>query len=154
MTMYARPGAEGSLMYFRTPVYDSSAGYGRATAARSSTPAGERSPFCRRDPMRPTFKALDAAHAAAPAWRNKPPAEQAMILDEIADRAEPPTSNPCRRRIMDNGEPVRETLNADIPLATNHSGISPGRSAQEGSLARSSSPNHRPIAFPRTSSAW
>ena len=65
-------------------------------------------------------KALDAAHAAAPAWGKSGPAERAAVLNKIADRIEENTEALAVAEVWDNGKPVREALAADIPLAADH----------------------------------
>ncbi|MFX7988728.1 aldehyde dehydrogenase family protein, partial [Acinetobacter baumannii] len=65
-------------------------------------------------------KALDAAHAAAAKWAATPAAERANILLKIADRIEQNLELLAVTETWDNGKPVRETLNADIPLAADH----------------------------------
>ena len=82
-------------------------------------------------------KALDAAHAAAPAWGATPPAERALILNRIADRMAEHLEDIAVCETWDNGKAVRETLNADIPLAIDHFRYFAGCiRAQEGSLSQ------------------
>jgi aldehyde dehydrogenase len=82
-------------------------------------------------------KALDAAHAAAPAWGKTSPAERAVILNKIADRIEENLESIALAESWDNGKPIRETLNADIPLAVDHFRYFAGCiRAQEGSLSQ------------------
>ena len=82
-------------------------------------------------------KALDAAHAAAPAWGKTSPAERAQILNKIADRIEENLESIALAESWDNGKPIRETLNADIPLAIDHFRYFAGAiRAQEGSLSQ------------------
>ena len=60
-----------------------------------------------------------------------------MILNRIADRleAEPRDASRSSRRI-DNGKPIRETINADLPLAVDHFRYFAGAiRAQEGALS-------------------
>jgi len=64
--------------------------------------------------------ALDAAHAAAPAWGKTSPAERAIVLNKIADRMEENLAMLAVAETWDNGKAVRETLNADLPLAIDH----------------------------------
>ena len=64
--------------------------------------------------------ALDAAHAAADKWGRTPPAERANLLLKIADRIEANLERLAYAETVDNGKPIRETLNADIPLAVDH----------------------------------
>ncbi|AZM97080.1 MULTISPECIES: aldehyde dehydrogenase family protein [Halomonadaceae] len=65
-------------------------------------------------------KALDAAHKAAPAWGKTSVQERSNILLKIADRLEQNLEMLAVAETWDNGKAVRETLNADIPLAVDH----------------------------------
>ncbi|HHU39655.1 MAG TPA: aldehyde dehydrogenase [Propionibacterium sp.] len=81
--------------------------------------------------------ALDAAHAAADAWGRTSPAERAVILNQIADRIEENLEDIAVIETWDNGKAVRETLNADIPLAVDHFRYFAGCiRAQEGGLSQ------------------
>src|ERR1700759_1448841 len=51
--------------------------------------------------------ALDAAHAAAPAWGRTSVAERAQILNKIADRIEENLEMLAVGETWDNGKPVR-----------------------------------------------
>ncbi|MFT5008054.1 MAG: aldehyde dehydrogenase [Reinekea sp.] len=80
--------------------------------------------------------ALDAAHRAAPAWGKTAAAERSNILLRIADRMEQNLEMLAVAESWDNGKGVRETLNADIPLAVDHFRYFAGcLRAQEGSMA-------------------
>jgi aldehyde dehydrogenase len=80
--------------------------------------------------------ALDAAHAAAPAWGKSSVASRSVILNKIADRIEENLEKIALAESWDNGKPIRETLNADIPLAVDHFRYFAGAiRAQEGSLS-------------------
>ncbi|HIW28827.1 MAG TPA: aldehyde dehydrogenase family protein, partial [Candidatus Luteococcus avicola] len=82
-------------------------------------------------------KALDAAHAAAPAWGKTSAADRANVLLKIADRMEQHLEEIAVFETWDNGKAVRETLNADIPLAIDHFRYFAGcLRAQEGSLSQ------------------
>ena len=82
-------------------------------------------------------KALDAAHAAAPAWGRTSPAQRAVILNAIADVIEANLEKIALAESWDNGKPIRETLNADIPLAVDHFRYFAGAiRAQEGTLSQ------------------
>jgi aldehyde dehydrogenase len=142
MTVYARPGAEGSLMTFQSR-------YGNYIGGEWLTPGAGRyfenaspvngQPFCEipRSDEADIEKALDAAHAAAPAWGKTTAAERAVILNKIADRIEENLESIAVAESWDNGKPVRETLNADIPLAVDHFRYFAGAiRAQEGSLSQ------------------
>ncbi|WP_101948429.1 aldehyde dehydrogenase [Mycobacterium sp. 3519A] len=142
MTVYARPGTEGSVMSFRSRYGNYIGGEWVApTAGRyfenASPVTGQ--PFCEipRSDEADIEKALDAAHAAAPAWAKTTAAERAVILNKIADRIEQNLESIAVAESWDNGKPVRETLNADIPLAIDHFRYFAGAiRAQEGSLSQ------------------
>ncbi len=79
--------------------------------------------------------ALDAAHAAAPAWGKTSTTERSNILNKIANRIEENLQLLALAETLDNGKPVRETLNADIPLTVDHFRYFAGViRAQEGSI--------------------
>ncbi|MES3710887.1 aldehyde dehydrogenase [Pseudomonas putida] len=65
-------------------------------------------------------KALDAAHAAADAWGRTSVQDRSNVLLKIADRIEQNLELLAITETWDNGKPIRETLNADIPLAVDH----------------------------------
>ena len=118
MTVYARPGTEGSLMNFQAR-YDNYIGGEWVAPARgdtSKTPARHRADVLRGGPLRPRpilERALDAAHAAAPVWGKTSPAERAVILNKIADRIEANLESVAVAESWDNGKPIRETVNAE-----------------------------------------
>ncbi len=64
--------------------------------------------------------ALDAAHAAFPAWARTSVADRAAVLNAIADRMEADLDLLARAETWDNGKPIRETTAADVPLAIDH----------------------------------
>src|SRR3954454_1794468 len=142
MTVYVRPGTEGSLMSFQ-PRYENYIGgeWVAPTAGRyfeNASPVNGQA-FCEipRSDEADIDKALDAAHAAAPAWGKTTAAERAVILNKIADRIEENLESIAVAESWDNGKPVRETLNADIPLAVDHFRYFAGAiRAQEGSLSQ------------------
>jgi len=81
--------------------------------------------------------ALDAAHAAKDAWGSTSVAERANILNKIANRIEENLELLAVAETWDNGKAVRETLNADIPLAIDHFRYFAGAiRAQEGGLSQ------------------
>ncbi|WP_256740335.1 aldehyde dehydrogenase family protein, partial [Cronobacter sakazakii] len=81
-------------------------------------------------------RALDAAHAAAPAWGKTSVQERSNLLLAIADRMAGHIEQLALTESWDNGKPIRETLNADIPLAVDHFRYFAGcLRAQEGSVA-------------------
>jgi aldehyde dehydrogenase len=64
--------------------------------------------------------ALDAAHAAKEAWGETSTTERARILNKVADAMEANLEMLAVAESWGNGKPVRETLNADLPLAIDH----------------------------------
>src|SRR5690242_4743963 len=142
MTVYARPGAEGSLMSFESRYANYIGGEWVAPVEgryfeNPSPVTGQV--FCEipRSTEADVEKALDAAHAAAPAWGKTSAGERALILNKIADRIEANLESIALAESWDNGKPIRETLNADIPLAVDHFRYYAGAiRAQEGSLSQ------------------
>src|SRR5450631_465276 len=81
--------------------------------------------------------ALDAAHKAAPAWGKTSPADRAVVLNKIADRMMDNLEMLAVAETWDNGKAIRETLNADIPLAADHFRYFAGAiRAQEGGVSQ------------------
>ncbi|ASI35578.1 aldehyde dehydrogenase (plasmid) [Exiguobacterium sp. N4-1P] len=79
--------------------------------------------------------ALDAAHAAKEAWGKTSVAERSNILNKIANRMEENLELLAYAETLENGKAVRETLNADLPLAIDHFRYFAGViRAQEGSV--------------------
>ncbi|WP_072757014.1 aldehyde dehydrogenase family protein [Rhodanobacter sp. OK091] len=90
-------------------------------------------------------RALDAAHAARKGWARTSPADRAAILNRIADRITANVVLLARVETRDNGKPIRETLNADIPLAADHFRYFAGCiRAEEGSIGEI---DHDTIAY-------
>ncbi|AHB00115.1 MULTISPECIES: aldehyde dehydrogenase [Brucella] len=80
--------------------------------------------------------ALDAAHAARELWGRTSVAERALILNRIADRIEENLPALAAAETWDNGKPIRETTNADLPLAVDHFRYFAGViRAQEGGIS-------------------
>lgn len=80
--------------------------------------------------------ALDAAHAAKAAWGKTSVTERSNILLRIANRMEQNLEYLAIVETIDNGKAVRETLNADLPLAIDHFRYFAGViRAEEGSVA-------------------
>src|ERR1700733_10975723 len=120
MTIYARPGSEGSLMSFQ-PRYGNYIG-GEWVAPvqgryfENPTPVtGEV--FCEvaRSDEADVERALDAAHAAAPAWGKTSAADRAVILNKIADRIEENLESIAVAEAWDNGAPAWGRLEGDLP---------------------------------------
>ena len=141
MAVYATPGSPGSLMSFQSR-YDNFIG-GQWVPPVDGQYFEVPSPvtglsFCEvaRSTAADIELALDAAHAAAPAWGKSSVASRSVILNRIADRIEENLEKIALAESWDNGKPIRETLNADIPLAVDHFRYFAGAiRAQEGSLS-------------------
>lgn len=141
MTRYAAPGAEGAIVSYESR-YDHWIGGAYVLPARGQyfenpSPVNGR-PFTEiaRGTAEDVELALDAAHAAAPAWGATAAGERAGLLNRIADRMEAHLEELAVAESWDNGKPVRETLAADIPLAIDHFRYFAGAlRAQEGSLS-------------------
>jgi len=125
MTVYAPPGTEGSVVSFRAR-YDNWIG-GEFVAPVRGQYFENPSPvngkvFCEiaRSTAEDIELALDAAHAAAPAWGRTSVTDRAVILNKIADRIEANLEMLAVAESWDNGKPVRETLAADLPLVVDH----------------------------------
>jgi len=64
--------------------------------------------------------ALDAAHAVREEWGHTSPAARAAVLLKIADVIEQNLEILALAETLDNGKPIRETRNADVPLSADH----------------------------------
>lgn len=122
---YAVPGEQGAKISFKNR-YDNFIG-GKWTAPVDGQYFDVISPvtgrvFCQvaRSQAEDIELALDAAHAAKDKWGKMSVADRANILNKIADRMEQNLEMLAVAETWDNGKPVRETLNADLPLAIDH----------------------------------
>lgn len=123
--IYAVPGEQGAKISFKSR-YDNFIG-GKWTAPVDGQYFDAISPvtgrvFCQvaRSQAEDIELALDAAHAAKDKWGKMSVADRANILNKIADRMEQNLEMLAVAETWDNGKPVRETLNADLPLAIDH----------------------------------
>ena len=64
--------------------------------------------------------ALDAANAAKHAWGNTSVAHRSALLLKVADIMEQNAELLALVETCDNGKPIRETINADVPLSIDH----------------------------------
>ncbi|MEU3025180.1 aldehyde dehydrogenase family protein [Nocardiopsis alba] len=125
MTIYAPPGTPGSVVEY-APRYENWIGGAWVAPVEgryfeNPTPVtGRVFTEAARSGAEDVELALDAAHAAAPAWGRTSPAERALILNRIADRMEENLERLAVAESWENGKPVREALAADIPLAIDH----------------------------------
>ncbi len=142
MAVIAQPGQPGSPTTFASR-YDHWIG-GRRVAPVKGQYFENPSPvtgktFCEvaRGTAEDIDAALDAAHAAAPAWGKTSPGERANILNKIADRMEANLEMLAVAETWDNGKPIRESMAADLPLAIDHFRYFAGAiRSQEGSLSQ------------------
>jgi len=142
MTRYANPGEPGSVVSFRSR-YDNFIGGEYVAPVKGqyfedATPViGQTFTEAARSTAEDIELALDAADAAAPGWAKTSVAERANILNKIADRIEDNLEMVAVAESWDNGKPVRETLNADVPLAVDHLRyFAAAIRAQEGTISQ------------------
>lgn len=64
--------------------------------------------------------ALDAAHAAFPAWSKSSPTSRSILLNKIADVMEQNLAYLATIETIDNGKPYRESSLVDLPLCIDH----------------------------------
>jgi len=150
MTVYAAPGTAGAKVAFKAR-YDNFIGGKFVPPVEGQyfdviTPInGKVYTQAARSGAADVERALDAAHAAKDAWGKTSPTERANILLKIADRIEANLEALAYAQTVDNGKPIRETLNADIPLAVDHFRYFAGCvRAQEGALSEI---DHGTIAY-------
>lgn len=113
--------------------------------------------------------ALDAAHAAFPAWSKTAAAVRSNLLLKIADIMEKNLDLLAAIETVDNGKPIRETKAADLPLAIDHFRYFAGvLRSEEGSISEHDETTvsinlHEPIGvvgqiipwnFPLLMAAW
>ena len=65
-------------------------------------------------------KAVKAAWKAFASWKKTSPAQRAALLLKIADLIDENADHLALIETMDNGKPIRETRNIDVPLASDH----------------------------------
>ncbi|MFK3684927.1 aldehyde dehydrogenase family protein [Pseudomonas sp. NPDC088890] len=139
--IYAAPGTPGALVQFRLRYGNYIGGEFVAPVAgeyftNSSPVNGQPIAEFPRSGAADIERALDAAHAAADAWGRTSVQERSLILLKIADRIEANLEKLAITETWDNGKAIRETLNADVPLAADHFRYFAGCiRAQEGGAA-------------------
>jgi aldehyde dehydrogenase len=122
---YAPPGQSGSIVTV-APRYENFIG-GKWLAPTHGNYRPDLSPATARPITEVAHSspedvelALDAAHAAKDAWGEKSATERAEVLNAIADAVEANKEMLAVAESWENGKPVRETLNADVPLVVDH----------------------------------
>ena len=141
MTVYAAPGSPDAKFSYK-PRYEHWIGGEWVKPVKGQyfediSPVNGK-PFCEiaRGTAEDIDAALDAAHRAAPAWGKTSATERAAVLNKIADVIDANTELLALAETWDNGKAIRETLNADIPLAADHFRyFAAAIRAQEGSFA-------------------
>ncbi|MDN4595409.1 acetaldehyde dehydrogenase ExaC [Polycladomyces subterraneus] len=138
---YKAPNTEGSLVQYKEK-YDNFIGGEWVPPVNGeyfeSISPVDGKPFTRvaRSRKEDIELALDKAHEAKEKWGNTSATERSNILLKIADRMEENLEKLALSETWDNGKPIRETLNADLPLAIDHfryfAGVIRG---EEGSVA-------------------
>jgi aldehyde dehydrogenase len=147
---YAHPGQPGAVVSFKSR-YENFIGGKWVAPVRGQyfddiSPVNGK-PFCQvaRSSAEDIELALDAAHHAREAWGNTSVTERSNLLLRIADRIEANVEYLAVAETWDNGKPVRETLNADVPLCADHFRYFAGCiRAQEGHISEI---DHDTIAY-------
>ncbi len=125
MTVYSAPGTPDSKVTFK-PRYENWIGGEWVKPVKGqyfediSPVTGKAFAEVARGTAEDIELALDAAHKAAPAWGKTSATARAAVLNKIADIIDANLELLAVAETWDNGKPVRETLNADIPLASDH----------------------------------
>jgi aldehyde dehydrogenase len=138
--IYAKPGTEGSVVSFDARYENFIGGKWVAPVKGQyfnniTTVTGEIICEIPESTAEDIDLALDAAHAAKDAWGRTSVTERSNILLKIADRIEQNLEMLAVAETWDNGKAVRETLNADVPLAADHFRYFAGCiRAQEGTM--------------------
>ncbi len=141
MMIYPNPNTADSAITFKSQ-YDNYIG-GQWRAPEKGNYFENISPitgnvFCKvaRSTQEDVDAALDAAHGAKQSWAKTSVTERSNILLKIADRIEENLELLAIAETWDNGKGIRETINADIPLAIDHFRYFAGCiRAQEGGIS-------------------
>ncbi|AXH36815.1 aldehyde dehydrogenase [Humibacter sp. BT305] len=149
-TIYANPGAAGSVVSYR-PRYDNFIGGEYVPPAKGQyfqnvTPVtGQVFTEVARGTAEDVDRAVEAGWKAFESWKRTSPTERSNILLKIADVMEQNLELLAVAETWENGKPVRETLAADIPLAIDHFRYFAGAlRAQEGGISEL---DHDTIAY-------
>ncbi|CAE6939338.1 aldehyde dehydrogenase B [Pseudomonas marincola] len=139
--IYAKPGTPGAVVSFKTRYGNFIGGefvepVNGQYFTNTSPVTGEVIAEFPRSDKDDIERALDAAHEAADGWGKTSAQARSLILLQIADRIEANLEKLAIAETWDNGKAVRETLNADVPLAADHFRYFAGCiRAQEGTAA-------------------
>lgn len=81
---------------------------------------GEQLSICAEATYDDVDRAVQVANEAFKSWRHTSQIERADLLLQIADAIEARKEHFAKVETYDNGKPIRETLNVDVPLAVDH----------------------------------
>lgn len=81
---------------------------------------GEQLSICAEATYDDVDRAVQVANEAFKIWRHTSQIERADLLLKIADAIEARKEHFAKVETYDNGKPIRETLNVDVPLAVDH----------------------------------
>ena len=86
-----------------------------------TTPAtGKKIAQCADASRQDVDAAVKAGWKAFPAWKQTSVQERSTILLKIADIIDDNREELAYLECLDNGKPIRETLNIDVPLSSDH----------------------------------
>ena len=130
---------------------------------------GEKLATCAEGTQKDVDDAVAAARKAFGSWKNVSPVKRADILLKIADIIDANAEHLAMVETLDNGKPIRETLNIDVPCSADHFRYFAGAVRTEEGSANMLDNNtlslvlHEPIGvvgqivpwnFPLTMAAW
>ena len=81
---------------------------------------GQRLAVCAEATQQDVNDAVEAAWTAWETWKDVSPEERQKLLFRVAEIIDENRERLAEIEMLDNGKPIRETLNADIPLAADH----------------------------------
>lgn len=125
MTQYAAPGTPNSKAQFQSR-YDHFIGGQYVPPANGqyfnnpSPVNGKNFTEIARGTSDDVDRAVKAGQGAFESWSKTSVSERAVILNKIGDRIEDNMEQLAVAETWDNGKPIRECFNADLPLAADH----------------------------------
>ncbi|MFU0842631.1 MAG: putative aldehyde dehydrogenase AldA [Burkholderia sp.] len=93
---------------------------GGKTFVTTNPATGEKLAECAEASPADVDRAVKAARAAFPAWSKTSPAQRAALLNKIADAIDENAEWLATVETKDNGKPIRETKNIDVPASADH----------------------------------
>ena len=81
---------------------------------------GDKLASCAEATSQDVDAAVDAAWKAFATWKKTTVKERATLLNKIADIIDAHTDELALIETLDNGKPIRETKNIDVPLSAAH----------------------------------